>query len=126
MTLKITALAAAAVLSGCAMNGQDTAPRDSFFSTSIQNVFRGDGDVLFVNAAGRWYRTELNEGCMDSVLNKNPQYQFLNRGSTKVDAFTRVKVKDGGGNLLIECQVRSVLQTAAPPMVDSSSTVATS
>ncbi|MBW0145604.1 DUF6491 family protein [Sphingomicrobium clamense] len=94
----------------------------SFFSGTIRNVYRGDNDIIFVRAAGRWYRTALNEGCLDSIVATNPTFIFDSQGTSKVDRFTRVHVVDGGG-MPLQCQVRSIRQSLAPQMVDASSIV---
>lgn len=99
-----------------------SAEETSFFSASVRNVYRGDGDVIFVNASGRWYRTALNEGCLDAVVSKSPTFIFESKGTSKVDRFTRVGVVDGGG-LPLNCQIRSIRESMAPQMVDANSIV---
>lgn len=128
---RIAFLAALLALSACASTAPTSFQRElpdvsseetSFFSSSIRNVYRGDGDVIFVQAAGRWYRTLLNEGCLDGVSSSNPGFAFGSEGTSKVDRFTRVYVMDGGG-MPLQCQVRSVRESLPPPMVDSASVV---
>lgn len=99
-----------------------SAEETHFFSSTVRNVYRGDGDVVFVNAAGRWFRTELNEGCLDGVASRNPNFVFQSQATSKVDRFTRVGVVDGGG-LPLQCQVRSIRESLAPQMVDADSIV---
>lgn len=124
-------LAACLALGACATAGPTSYDSDipgvsaaetSFFSGTVRNVYRGEGDVIFVHASGRWYRTALNEGCLDNVMSKNPTFIFESQGTSKVDRFTRVGVVDGGG-LPLQCQVRSIRESLAPQMVDADSIV---
>ena len=94
----------------------------SFLAGTVRNVYRGDGDVIFVQAGGRWYRTLLNAGCMDAVISPQPTYVFDSRGTSKVDRFTRVRISDGSGTAF-SCQIQSIRQSDAPPMVDANSVV---
>ena len=94
----------------------------SFRSGTVRNIYRGQGDVIFVQASGRWYRTLLNDGCMSAVFSQQPTYIFDVRGSSKVDRYTRVEIMDGNGPSFF-CQIQSIRRSDAPPMVDSSSVV---
>ena len=130
MTRFIT-LATALALAACAHGGPTVYESDipgvaaaetSFFSGSVHNVLRGDNDVIFVSAAGRWYRTQLNDGCLERVASNNPTFIFQSQGTSKVDRFTKVHVVDGGG-MPLQCKITSIRESLAPPMVDSQSIV---
>ena len=128
---RLLPLAAALSVAACATSPApvDTTPlpgvsdvETSFLAGTVRNIYRGDGDVIFVQAGGRWYRTLLNEGCLRAVMSPQPTYVFDNRGTSKVDRFTRVEIIDGSGPAF-SCQVQSIRQSDAPPMVDANSVV---
>lgn len=89
-------------------------------SGGIREYHRGKGDVIFVrHRTGRWYRIELNDGCLDNGLTSDSlSFDSRNPGG-RIDRFTRVSQPRTGLN----CSIESIRRSAAPPQVNSRSPV---
>jgi hypothetical protein len=90
----------------------------------ITQYQRGNGDVLVVlDRTGRWYRLGLNEGC----LSNSPHIYALTFGYSgavaRIDRFTKVLIRDTGGQSQFSCQIDSIRRSEAPPQVNSKSRV---
>lgn len=89
-------------------------------SGGIREYYRGKGDVLFVrHATDRWYRVELNEGCMDRGLTTDRVVFDSETPSGRIDRFAEVHWPVTG----VTCSIDSIRRSAAPPQVDSDSPV---
>ena len=86
----------------------------------ITRLQYGKGDVLFVSdRADRWYRVQLNEGCMRNLFENDTVVFEQDDATGRIDTFSAVRfVRDGRS-----CQVASVRSSAAPPQIDSHSPV---
>jgi hypothetical protein len=89
-------------------------------SGQIRDFQRGNGDVLFVrHQTDRWYRLQLNEGCLGTLRSSDPLVFGGNDPGGKIDRFTRV-VQPA---YRVSCHIESIRRSAAPPQVDSDSPV---
>ena len=95
-----------------------------FISGGIEEFHAGKGDVLFVrDRAARWYRVQLNEGCLEPRFRAR-QIEFENSGmSGHIDRFTRVRLLDSGRYWGRNCSIQSIRRSVAPPQVDSKSPI---
>lgn len=82
-------------------------------------IVKGKGDVLFVrDSINRWYRLQLNKGCLNNLLNYDDAAITPNRVSGRIDGFSRV-IYEGGRT----CAISSIRRSVPPPQVDSKSVV---
>jgi hypothetical protein len=122
------AVAIAATLSaaplGAAVSAGEPLPgiasQETTISSTIMGFERGHGDILFVrDAADRWYRVELNDGCLRGTVPLRRILFRIQAGSQRIDRFTKVDLPQD----LRTCAIESIRRSAAPPQVDSHSAV---
>jgi hypothetical protein len=125
-------LALAAALAAAPLSASDrsspplpgVADEETTISSAVQDFRRGYGDVLFVrDRTQRWYRLQLNAGCLKPPLAAR-NIEFENRGfSTRVNRFTAVRLREASGRWGRTCSIESIRRSAAPPQVNSNSRV---
>jgi hypothetical protein len=93
-------------------------------SGGITQYHAGKADVLFVlDRAGRWYRVGLNEGCLSNTARIYSLSFGSSDGTSRIDRFTKVMIKDSAGAFALNCQIASIRRSEAPPQVNSKSPV---
>ncbi len=87
---------------------------------SIVEYHFGKGDVIFVrDRTARWYRVQLNAGCLSRPTQKLQGIAIDAGSSQRIDRFSRVRFVEDG----YVCGIDSIRRSAAPPQVDSKSVV---
>ena len=88
----------------------------------VDNFVRGNGDVLFVSdRADRWYRMQLNEGCLANTGTIRNIVFDNKSASNRIDRFTVVYLHDNG--VPRNCRPVSIRSSKAPPQINSQSPV---
>ena len=123
LSIALATLPPAAALANEGLAGVADA-ETSFVSGGIEEFHTGNGDVLFVrDRTARWYRVELNEGCLEPAFRAR-QIEFDNGGfSSRIDRFTRVRLLDSGRYWGRNCRIESIRRSVAPTQVDSKSPI---
>ena len=81
---------------------------------------RGKGDVVFVqHRTLRWYRVQLNEGCLANGFVGNRIAFDADNATGRIDRFTRVILPQRGQT----CVIDSIRRSATPPQYDNDSVV---
>lgn len=93
-----------------------------FYASGVESAVVGDNDVIFVRSSGRWYRVQLNAGCLAGLGDPTPTFSFGTLGTSRFDRYDTV-IASGSGGRSFTCRAESVRASAAPPMIDSSSVV---
>ena len=89
-------------------------------SGDIREYHRGHGDVIFVrHQTDRWYRVQLNDGCLSNLARSDRLVFDQATSSGRIDRFTRVHQPVIGAS----CSIKSIRRSAAPPQVNSQSSV---
>jgi hypothetical protein len=80
----------------------------------------GRGDVLFVkDRSNRWYRLQLNRGCLGLTTDANSLVFNHHGSSQEIDRFTTIRVPEE----VRTCAIESIRASLPPQKIDSRSPV---
>ncbi|HYD25225.1 MAG TPA: hypothetical protein VEB68_10535 [Croceibacterium sp.] len=114
------ALAAAPLAAAAPVSLPGVSDEETTIAGGVTDYHFGHGDVLFVrDRIDRWYRVQLNEGCLKTRLPRETAVFAGDAIDNRVDTFTQVIfVRDQR-----MCGIDSIRRSAAPPQVDRNSLV---
>jgi hypothetical protein len=117
----VAGLAASPVAAAAAGELAGVSDREtSIPSGGIKQYYFGKGDVLFVSdRVGRWYRVQLNTGCLATPLARDTVAFEPDAATGRIDRFSAVRFLDDRRY----CRIDSIRRSAPPPQIDSHSAV---